>query len=150
MGEKRRTRNSLQTNGNVPEADLLMSSPPPFLAQIARFAMVGIAATASHYIVLIALVELANVGPVLATTIGYAIGTSVSYVLNRRFTFKSDAPVASSFLKFATLYAIGAVLNGAILGYLVAQGVWYVAAQVIATGVTLVWNFIGARFVVFR
>jgi len=127
-----------------------MGSPPPFLAQIARFTVVGIAATASHYVVLIALVELARMGPVLATTIGYAIGTTVSYVLNRRFTFKSDAPVASSFLKFATLYAIGAVLNGAILGYLVAQGLWYIAAQVIATGIVLVWNFLSARFVVFR
>lgn len=122
----------------------------PLLAQIARFAAVGVAATATHYAILVALVEGAGVRPVLATTIGYIFGTTVSYVLNRRFTFKSDAPVASSFAKFALLYGVGAFLNGAIMAVLIAQGAWYLLAQIVATGLVLIWNFLGARFIAFR
>lgn len=127
-----------------------MNNPRPLFAQIARFAAVGIAATATHYAILIALVEGAGARPVLATTIGYAFGIVVSYALNRRFTFKSDAPIAASFAKFALLYGIGALLNGAIMAALIGQGAWYLLAQIVATGLVLIWNFLGARFVAFR
>lgn len=118
--------------------------------QLARFVAVGAVATVVHYSILIALVELAGLQPVLSTTAGYAAGTVVSYVLNRRYTFKSNAPHRSSFPKFVALNVIGMLLNGAILGALVAAGVWYLLAQMIATGLVLFWNFFGARFFAFR
>jgi|CXWL01.1.fsa_nt_gi putative flippase GtrA len=127
-----------------------MSGPPTLLAQIVRFALVGVAATAVHFAVLIALVELAGLGPVAATTLGYIVGIAVSYTLNRLYTFKSDAPVGSSFLKFALLYGVSAFLNAGIVAMLTEQRLWYLLAQVIATGLVLIWNFVGARFVVFR
>lgn len=119
--------------------------------QIARFAIVGVIATAVHYAVLIALVEIGHVRPVIATTIGYGVGIVVSYALNRRFTFQaSGAPVASSFAKFVVLYGVGAFLNGAIVAALIAQGAPYLLAQVAATALVLFWNFLGARYIVFR
>lgn len=119
--------------------------------QIGRFAVVGAIATAVHYAIMIALVEIGHVTPVLATTIGYGVGIIVSYTLNRRFTFEArGTPVAKSFAKFVVLYGVGALLNGAIVGGLIAVGVYYLVAQVIATGLVLIWNFLGARYVVFR
>jgi putative flippase GtrA len=119
--------------------------------QVGRFAVVGVIATAAHYAILIALVEIGHVEPVLATTLGYVVGISVSYALNRRFTFSdTTAPVASSFAKFALLYGVGGVLNGAIMGGLISLGAPYLLAQVVATGLVLIWNFLGARFLVFR
>lgn len=118
--------------------------------QVVRFAAVGVLATGSHYVVLIALVELAHVRPVIATTIGYCVGTVVSYALNRRFTFVTDAPVVSSFVKFAVLYGIGMALNAAIMGALIAWSAPYLLAQVVATAIVLFWNFLGARYIVFR
>ncbi|MBY0563986.1 MAG: GtrA family protein [Hyphomonadaceae bacterium] len=118
--------------------------------QLVRFVAVGAVATAVHYAILIALVELAGMPPVFSTTAGYAAGTVVSYVLNRRFTFKSNAPHHASFPKFVALNAIGMLLNGAIFAALISLGVWYVLAQVIATGLVLIWNFLGARFFAFR
>lgn len=119
--------------------------------QIGRFAIVGIIATAVHYAIMVALVETGRVAPVIATTIGYGFGIVVSYALNRRFTFAAQGtPVAKSFAKFVVLYGVGAVLNGAIVGGLIALGAYYLLAQVIATGLVLIWNFLGARYVVFR
>ena len=119
--------------------------------QAGRFAIVGAIATAAHYAILIALVEIGHVEPVVATTFGYGVGIVVSYTLNRRFTFgETTAPVASSFAKFALLYGVGAVLNGAIMGGLIGLGAPYLLAQVVATGIVLFWNFLGARYIVFR
>ncbi|HYD87855.1 MAG TPA: GtrA family protein [Vitreimonas sp.] len=119
--------------------------------QIGRFAVVGVIATAVHYAVMVALVEIGRVTPVAATTIGYGFGIVVSYTLNRRFTFQArGTPVAKSFAKFVVLYGVGAFLNGAIVGGLIAVGAHYLLAQVVATGLVLVWNFLGARYVVFR
>jgi putative flippase GtrA len=118
--------------------------------QILRFALAGAAATAAHYSVLIGLVELGGVRPVVATTIGYCVGIVVSYALNRRYTFNSATPIIASFPKFAVLYGIGMVLNGAIFAGLMSLGAIYIAAQIGATAIVLFWNFLGARFVAFR
>ncbi|MBC7769258.1 MAG: GtrA family protein [Phycisphaerales bacterium] len=119
--------------------------------QIGRFALVGAVATIVHYAIMVALVEIGHVTPVLATTIGYGAGIVVSYTLNRRFTFDArGTPVASSFMKFALLYGVGALLNGAIVAGLIAVGAHYLAAQIVATALVLFWNFLGARYVVFR
>lgn len=119
--------------------------------QIGRFAIVGAVATAVHYLIMVALVEIGHLAPVLATTIGYGFGIVVSYILNRRFTFEArGTPVARSFAKFVVLYGVGAFLNGAIVVTLIALGAHYLLAQVAATGLVLIWNFLGARYVVFR
>lgn len=118
--------------------------------QFLRFAAVGAVATSAHFVVLIALTELAGVHPVAATTCGFAAGAIVSYTLNRRYTFEVRPDFARGFAKFAVLIAIGAVLNAAIVAGLMHLGLYYLIAQVIATSLVLIWNFIGARFLVFR
>ena len=118
--------------------------------QIVRFVAVGAVATVVHYSILIALVELAGVAPVVSTTVGYAGGTVVSYILNRRYTFKSNASHLASFPKFVALNVVGMLLNSAIFAALMGLGIWYLLAQMIATGLVLIWNFLGARFFAFR
>jgi putative flippase GtrA len=118
--------------------------------EFVRFATVGVAATGAHYMVLIALKELAGVDPVSATVIGFAVGAVVSYVLNRRFTFATRPAFASGLAKFAAIAVVGAFINAGIFALLLAQGLYYLVAQVIATLVVLVWNYAGARLIVFR
>ncbi len=114
-----------------------------------RFAAVGLAATGVHYSVLVAMVEIGGVKPIVATTCGYAIGIVVSYALNRRFTFVSRGG-PGRFAKYVILYVVGAFLNGAVMGSFMVLGAPYLWAQVGATGLVLVWNFAGARYLVFR
>jgi putative flippase GtrA len=122
----------------------------PIVRQAMRFAMAGAAATAAHFAVLIALVEWGGLGPVLASTIAYCIGVCVSFFLNRRFTFEARGPLARTFAKYAALYAVGILLNGAIMAALISLGLWYILAQVVAVALILSWNFLGARYIVFR
>lgn len=114
------------------------------------FTIVGGFATAVHYAILAALVELAGFRPLVATTIGYGVGVMVSYVLNRRYTFAAADAVATSLARYIALYVVGAVLNGAVMAGLMHYGAPYLAAQLGATSLVLVWNFAGARLFVFR
>jgi putative flippase GtrA len=118
--------------------------------QVWRFALAGVAATAVHFAVLIALVEWGGLGPVLASTIAYCFGVVVSFSLNRRFTFEKRGSLGATFAKYAALYAVGIFLNGAIMAALIAWGLWYILAQIIAVALILSWNFLGARYIVFR
>ena len=124
-------------------------SESALIRQGLRFAGVGLVATGAHYAVLIALVEAGGLAPLIATTCGYALGIAVSYSLNRRFTFATQGG-AGRFAKYVALYVVGAFLNGALMGALMALGAPYLWAQIGATGMVLVWNFAGARYLVFR
>jgi putative flippase GtrA len=115
-----------------------------------RFATVGAVATAAHYTVLIGLTELGGMNPVGATVFGFAVGAVVSYTLNRRYTFAVRPAFMQGFVKFAIVVGVGAVLNAAIVAFFIRYGLHYMIAQVIATGLVLVWNFTAARLIVFR
>ena len=122
----------------------------PLVQQFVRFACVGLAATGVHYAILIALVEIWQIGPVVATTMGFAAGAFVSYVVNRRYTFKAAGQFGPGLAKYYGVMSVGLVLNAIIVAVLSGGGLPYLVAQVIATGAVLIWNFLTARLVVFR
>jgi putative flippase GtrA len=122
----------------------------PIARQFGRFALVGAAATSVHYLILIALKELASVGVVWATTAGYAVGAVVSYTLNRAFTFEVRPAYGAGLVKFLGVILLGAGINALIVALLAGAGMHYLLAQAIATGLVLIWNFLAARALVFR
>lgn len=126
------------------------AAPEPLAREMVRFALIGILATVIHYSILFGLVHGADVLPIIATTVGYAISLVASYVLNRRFTFHVATPIAISFAKFAVVYGVGMALNAWIVDSLVAMDAVLIAAQLAASSVVLFWNYLGARFVAFR
>lgn len=118
--------------------------------QFLRFAAVGAVATAVHYAVMLSLVELGGMHPVTATFVGFCCGAVVSYTLNRRFTFETRPSYGRGFAKFFFMVGIGAFINAGIVWVLTHNGFHYMVAQVIATGLVMIWNFASARFIVFR
>ena len=122
----------------------------PTAQQFLRFAMVGAVATAVHYAILIALHEFAHVDLLPATSIGFVVGAVVSYTLNRRYTFESQQHFGRGLAMFIAVGCVGLFLNGLIVSLLTQAGLIYILAQMIATGLVLIWNFGAARLVVFR
>jgi putative flippase GtrA len=114
--------------------------------QFSLFVAVGVAAAVAHYGVLIALVEAGWMRPLPATLAGYVAGGVVSYILNRRHTYESDRPHEEAGWRFAVVAGVGFILTS-IFMYLLHDiaGVHYLAAQVLTTGVVLVWSFIAHR-----
>lgn len=113
------------------------------LARFVRFAIVGAIATAMQYAILVLLVRGFAVAPTAASSAGFALAAAANYLLNYRFTFRSDRPHGPAAAKFALLAAMGLLINAAIMHWLTGAGLHYLLAQVCATGAVLVWNFTG-------
>ena len=119
--------------------------------QFIRFAGVGAAATAVHYLTLIILVEIAMANALLASAAGYTVGAFVNYILNYHYTFGSDKPHREAMTKFFAVALVGLGLNSLIMA-LMTKGLelHYFVGQVIATGLVLLFNFAGNRWWTFR
>jgi putative flippase GtrA len=110
------------------------------MAAFGRYLVVGSAATAVHYAVLMALVELAGAAAAPSAAVGAASGAFAAYAGNRRFTFGARAPHGQAFPRFLSVAALGAGASGTIVwtGTELAS-LHYLAAQVVAT-VVVVWS----------
>jgi putative flippase GtrA len=111
--------------------------------QFIAFAGVGLVAAVAHYGVLVALVETGAVAPVPATLAGYVVGGVVSYLLNRRNTYRSDRPHREATWRFAVVAAVGFFITWALMRLFVTYtDLPYLLAQVLTTGVVLLWSFV--------
>ncbi len=107
-----------------------------------RFLGVGGLATIFQYALLILFVELLFIPKVPSSIISFSLSALLNYWLNFHFTFKSNKSHKEALPKFLIIALIGLLINTCVfmlsIKYL---GVYYLVAQIIATAVTLVWNF---------
>lgn len=109
---------------------------------ISAYGIVGLGATASHYALLLVLVEGAAVPPGLASAAGAILGGIVAYFGNRRFTFGAQGtPHRHAAPRFALTALGGAAVNGGIVGLGHAAGMPYLALQVLATAVVMLLTY---------
>jgi len=119
-------------------------------AQFLKFAVVGLAATCLHYAIFLALVMLVDVAPGLAAAIGASFGACVVYLLNRRYTFATQRAHRETIPRFVALSIVGALLNGAIVGWLSGMGLHFLLSQVVATVLVLFINFVVSKTWIYR
>jgi len=155
----------------TPQAPLLLPAPTlmekygPLAVQLLRFAVVGVINTGIDFGIFNILSRIFDVTggskiiPIKAVAF---LGANInSYLLNKHFTFKdkSQGDGAKKFSVYLAVSAIGAVLNISIVYAIstyvdpmfgLSKVLWLNLANLIATGVGLVWNFIGYKLVVFR
>lgn len=116
------------------------------LRQFSTFVGVGVTAAAAHFSTLALLVETDALGPVASSAVGFVVGGIVSYVLNRRFTFESTRSHAGAVPRFIMVAGVAFLLNGGLMAVLVHDlGLFYLLAQVITTGIIMMWTFTGYR-----
>jgi len=104
------------------------------------FALVGVAGTLAHYSILYGLVEFYSFNPVVASGWGALAGLIVNYVLNYKLTFNSQQSHRQTFPRFVLIASLGFALNLAMMAILT-QHLYYFYAQIVTTGVVLIWNF---------
>lgn len=109
--------------------------------QLGRYAIVGVAATASHYALLAALVESARLPAWLASGCGAVLGAQVAFVLNRRYTFGHAGAWWPAWWRFMGTAALGALAGMAIVAAGVAFGWHYLLAQALATVLVMLLTF---------
>jgi putative flippase GtrA len=120
------------------------------MRRLGRFVVVGGLATGIQYSLLFALVQWGRTDPVLASSIGFVASAAANYLMNYHYTFGSSERHGSAILKFGVLAGYGLAINAFIMAILVAAGVPYFGAQVVATLLVLFWNFAGNSLWTFR
>jgi putative flippase GtrA len=112
------------------------------LARFVRFSAVGTIGTAVHYATLVLLVQRIHIDPVGGSAVGFIAGALVNYALNYRFTFESNKRHGEAMAKFFSVALVGLGVNALIMAVTVKLfGLYYLLAQILATGAVLIWNF---------
>ena len=111
--------------------------------ELVRYLLVGLVATAVHYALLVALVEVTGAAAAPAAAFGAACGALAAYAGNRRFTFRSAATHTQAVPRFLAVAASGAAASGAVVWTgTELLGIHYLAAQAVATALVLWSGFV--------
>jgi putative flippase GtrA len=114
--------------------------------QFARFLLVGGGATLLHYAMLIVLHRLLGIGALLSTSLGFLISAVCNFFASYHFTYQSTLSMRRAAGRYAIATGAGLLLNGAVFWTVHgALGVHYLAAQVVATMVVMLWSFSTGR-----
>ena len=126
---------------------------PAWIPQVIKFSLVGILNTLLDAGIYLILTDWLGFGtlPVLAKGIAYFIGMSNSFILNRSWTFNSNAKVGRSAGIFILVQIAALGINTGTLALGLNQlHLPELMALGCATLVTFGWNFIVNKLVVFR
>ena len=120
------------------------------MGEILRYGIVGIAHNLGGYLVYL-LITWLGTDPKIAVAILYPIGTLVSYVAHKRWTFGHEGAVGQSLSRFVAMQGSGYFLNIGIMyaGYDV-LGFPHQLVQLFAMGFLAVTFFLISKFVVFK
>jgi len=124
----------------------------PMLRQFIKFGIVGVINTVLDYMLFATFFYLLDIHYLWANAMSFSIAVTNSYVLNRRWTFRSDNPRwQKEAIKFLIINIIGLGISELILFIFVEHfQVHQLLAKVGAIVVVLFWNFTGTRLWAFK
>ncbi|MFW0797031.1 GtrA family protein [Gordonia sp. CPCC 205515] len=137
----------------LPLADGQPSTSLDLKTQIIRFAITGAGSGVLDFGLTVFLQYIVGAPFWIAKSLGFILGTTTAYLLNRRWTFEAT-PSFTRFLAVAALYGITFFVNVGLYTWL--SHMWPVeliysfAAYVVAQGTATVINFVVQRLVIFR
>lgn len=129
---------------------------PIWMQQALRFGVVGCLNTlvdAALYLALTRWLPLFALYPALAKALSYSAGVLNSFYWNKNWTFRSQAGSVGwkAFLPFVLVNLLGVLINAAAMQVCLDTLSFNEAlAFISATGVTLSWNFLVSKLIVFR
>ena len=119
-------------------------------SQFIRYVVVGLASNAVIYVVYLVLTQL-GMGPKLAMSLLYCMGVLQTFVFNKKWSFRFEGAATPALVRYATVYAVGYVINFFALTLLVDQmGLphqWVMGVLVLFMAM---FFFVAQKFWVFR
>ncbi|MDO8566178.1 MAG: GtrA family protein [Candidatus Moranbacteria bacterium] len=159
-------------NNEIIENSPLMAMPADqglflkLVKQFSKFIIVGGINTGIDFFILNILIYItgvtAGVELFILNCISFSVAVINSYFMNKHWTFQDKTKTQQEPIKFSQFLAvsiIGIIINGLILtsitSYIpplfgLSAVLWANIAKLMATGVSLIWNFIGYKFFVFK
>jgi putative flippase GtrA len=116
-----------------------------------RFGLVGVVNTALDFCLFVLLYRWAGLEPLLANGLAFAVAVSNSYLMNHHWTFARSGGERSflAYARFVVLNA-GGLLLGTLAILVLGEYMLPELAKLVATLLTLVWNFTSSRHFVFK
>ena len=136
-----------------------------FVFQLAKFLLIGVMATIVDLGLLGLMVLIsgitAGIGYAVIKGISFIVATCAKYMGDKVWAFeqKETAKMGSEFVKFFLVTLIGLVINVSIASFTVNQigpqfgltaEVWANIGGIVAAFGTVLWNFVGYKFLVFK
>lgn len=119
--------------------------------QLVRFLLVGTATVIVDFSVYLLFLLITEIGAFWSKLFGFYAGVLFSFVCNSKFTFGVDRLKISTLGRFLSVYVLSGMLNEHInSASLVAFGSGIFIPFLLATGTTMIVNFIGMKWFVFR
>jgi putative flippase GtrA len=117
-----------------------------------KFGMVGASGVVVDFGITWILREIVGIHDYVANSLGFLCAVVSNYVLNRRWTFRSNDPaVAAQFIKFLLVALVGLILNNGIIYLLHGHAAMpFYTAKLMATGVVMLWNFAANNWFTFK
>jgi putative flippase GtrA len=122
-----------------------------FIVVPLRFVLVGLLNTATGLIVIYFMIFVFGIHDLLANVIGYAVGISVSFLLNARWTFSFRGQFGSAAVRFAATNLVGYFANLATVSFFL-YALRFDSSVAQATGVLpyALVTYLGSKYFVFR
>jgi putative flippase GtrA len=122
------------------------------IRQFVSFALIGVANSAVHFGVFLSLLHVFAAPALFASGCGYCVGVLNSYVLNRTLTFRQTGSASGGeFMRFVLINGVSLGVNLGVMKLVLAStSLRPEFAQVVAIGASLLANFAGSRWWVFR
>lgn len=124
----------------------------PLIRQFSTFVVIGFINTTISFITYALLTRVGHQDPLVANALAFIVAVTVSFILNRRYTFRgSVGRLHRQYAQFMTVNLIALGLSELIIAALhKGLGVHDILAYFIAVGIVLFWNFGANRYWTFR
>ena len=99
------------------------------------------------------LVEILRIHYLVAASISFTAGTTVTYILSVRWIFsrRNIRDKKLEYLLFMAVGGIGVILNGVLLWFFTEIiGVHYLLSKIVAASMVFFWNFFARKFLLFK
>jgi putative flippase GtrA len=135
--------------GSLPVLARLFGNP--IVIQFVKFGTVGVSNTLLTFAVYTLLLKVFGVWYLAASAIGFLVGATNGFLLNRRWTFKEHVGDALTPVRWGVVQGCGLALNeGLLFGLVVGARLDKLLSQVFATAVVTVVTFLVNRAWTFR
>ncbi|MBI2984437.1 MAG: GtrA family protein [Candidatus Kerfeldbacteria bacterium] len=124
----------------------------PVVKQFIKFSLVGVINTATSTALYLFFTRLANLDPLVANALAFGAAVSVSFILNKRWTFRDQQRrYARQYAQFFLVSIIGLGLSEAIIFWLhKVRGAHDLLAFAVAVVTVVFWNFSANKWWTFR
>lgn len=123
----------------------------PVLQQFIRYVISGLLSFGTEFSLLYLLTTVLKLWYIYSNSIAFFIVFVVNFTLNRVWAFRSKQPLVKQVIASAFLFALNLAAGNLIMFFFTEQiELYYLYSKVIATGMSVTWNFFLYKYLIYK